>query len=75
LKRIWSICGGFSVTTFDFVLRLAPSKFVEENGEETIEPKSLASLRLVIGHLARAIQGDAGAVVTANWAAFVESLP
>ena len=75
LKRIWSICGGFSVTTFDFVLQLAPSKFVEENGEETIEPKSLASLRLVIGHLARAIQGDAGAVVTANWAAFVESLP
>lgn len=75
LKRIWSSCRGFSVTTFDFVLQLAPSKFVEENGEETIEPMSLASLRLAIGHLVRAIQGDDGAVVTAHWVAFVESLP
>jgi len=24
LKRIWSNCGGFTVTTFDFVLQLAP---------------------------------------------------
>jgi hypothetical protein len=63
------------VTTFDFVLQLAPSKFVEENGEETIEPTSLAALRLAIGHLVRAIEGKAGAVVTANWVAFVESLP
>ena len=75
LKRIWSNCGGFSVTTFDFVLQLAPSKFIEESGVETLEPKSLASLRLAIGHLVRAIEGEGGAVVTANWTAFVESLP
>ncbi len=75
LKRIWSNCGGFSVTTFDFVLQLAPSKFIEEGGVETLDPKSLARLRLAIGHLVRAIEGDGGAVVTANWVAFVESLP
>jgi chromate reductase len=75
LKRIWSNCGGFSVTNFDFVLQLVPPKFVEENGEETIEPTSLGALRLAIGHLARAIEGHAGAVVTANWTAFAESLP
>jgi hypothetical protein len=63
------------VTTFDFVLQLAPSRFIEESGIETLEPKSLASLRLAIGHLVRAIEGDGGAVETANWVAFVESLP
>jgi chromate reductase len=75
LKRVWSNCGGFTVTTFDFVLQLAPSKFTEENGVETLEPQSLDKLRMAIGHLVRAIEGDAGAVVTANWQAFVESLP
>lgn len=75
LKRIWSSCGGFTVTTFDFVLQLAPSKFVEENGVETLEPLSLDKLRMAIGHLVRAIEGDGGAVVKANWQAFVESLP
>jgi hypothetical protein len=30
---------------------------------------------MAIGHLVRAIEGDASAVVTANWLAFVESLP
>lgn len=75
LKRIWSNCGGFSATTFDFVLQLAPSTFLEESGVETLGPKSLASLRLAIGHLVRAIERDGGAVVTANWLAFVESLP
>jgi chromate reductase len=74
LKRIWSNCGGFTVTTFDFVLQLAPSKFVDENGAETLEPLSLGKLRMAIGHLVRAVEGDAGAVVTPNWQAFVESL-
>ena len=75
LKRIWSSCGGFTVTTFDFVLQLAPSKFVEESGFETLEPVSLDKLRLAIGHFVRAVEGDVGAVVTANWVAFVESQP
>ena len=75
LKRIWSGCGGFTVTTFDFVLQLAPSKFIEVDGVETLEPLSLDKLRMAIGHLERAIEGDAGAVVLANWLAFVESQP
>jgi chromate reductase len=74
LKRNWSLCGGFTVTTFDFVLQLAPSKFVEVDGVESLEPLSLRKLRMAIGHLVRAIEGDAGAVVKANWQAFVESL-
>jgi len=44
LKRIRSNCGGFAVTTFDFVLQFAPSKFAEENGVETFEPPSLGKL-------------------------------
>jgi chromate reductase len=76
LKQIWNNCGGFTVTTFDFVLQLAPSKFVEENGVETLEPLSLDKLRMAIGHLVRAIEGDGGAVVRANWhASFVELQP
>jgi hypothetical protein len=55
------------------VLQLAPSKFIEVDGVETLEPLSLEKLRMAIGHLVRAIEGDAGAVVTANWLAFVES--
>ncbi|MGA2969268.1 MAG: hypothetical protein ABSE75_05635 [Acidimicrobiales bacterium] len=75
LMRIWSNCGGFAVTTFDFVLQLAPSRLVEENDVETLDPLSLGKLRMAIAHLVRAIEGDAGAAVTANWLAFVESLP
>jgi chromate reductase len=75
LKQIWSNCGGFTVTTFDFVLQLAPTKFVEEDRVETLEPQSLDKLRMAIDHLVRAIEGDGGAVVTANWQAFVESQP
>ena len=75
LKRIWSSCGGFTITTFDFVLQLAPSKFVEENGVESLEPLSLDKLRMAIGHLVRAIEGNGGDVVKANWVAFAESQP
>jgi chromate reductase len=73
LKRIWSSCGGFTITTFDFVLQLAPSKFVDVDGVESLEPLSLDKLRMAIGHLVRAIEGNAGDVVTANWVAFAES--
>lgn len=73
LKRIWSNCAGVAVTTFDFVLQQAPAKFVEEHGTETLEPTSLAALRLAIGHLVRAIELDAGALSIANWDAFLAS--
>jgi chromate reductase len=74
LKRIWSNCGGVSVSTFDFVLQQAPTKFLDEHGAETLEPASLATLRFSIDNLIRAVEADAGAVVTANWDAFVGQL-
>jgi NAD(P)H-dependent FMN reductase len=69
LKRIWANCGGVPVTTFDFVLQLAQSKFIEQDGIETIEPTSMGVLRFAIDSLARAIEGEAGAVAVANWTA------
>jgi chromate reductase len=73
LKRIWANCGGVPVTTFDFVLQLAPSKFVDDHGVETIEPTGLTLLRFAIDCLVRAVEGDAGSVMLAQWAAFVEA--
>lgn len=74
LKRIWASCGGVSVTTFDFVLQQAPSRFVDDGDTETLEPVAMATLHFAINNLVRAIEGDAGAVMRANWEAFVEAM-
>jgi NAD(P)H-dependent FMN reductase len=69
LKRIWANCGGVPVTTFDFVLQQASSKFIDDDGVETIEPTSMGLLHFALDSLVRAIEGDAGATAVANWTA------
>lgn len=74
LKRIWTNCGGVTVSSFDFVLQQAPAKFIEQNGVETLEPVSLKTLRFALENLERLIEHKAGGVVEANWDAFVEQI-
>jgi chromate reductase len=74
LKRIWAGCGGVTVNSFDFVLQNAPTKFIDQDGLETLEPVSLKILRFALDNLERLIEYKAGQVVEANWDAFVENL-
>ena len=74
LKRIWGNSGGLPINGFDFVLQQAPSKFLEENGRDVLEPVSRATLRFNIDNLVRAIETDAGSLPSVNWDAFVESM-
>ena len=74
IKRIWGNCAGVAVG-FDFVLHEAPSKFVIENGVETLEPVSRQRLQLNVDNLVRTIDADVGAVVLANWDAWIASMP
>jgi chromate reductase len=74
LKRIWTNCGGVTVSSFDFVLQQAPAKFIEQNGVETLEPVSLKTLHFALENLARLIEHKAGGVLEANWDAFVAQI-
>lgn len=74
IKRIWAACGGVPVNTLDFVLTQAPSKFVDDDGVESLEPVTLASLHLAIGNLVRLIEANAGEGFIANWDSFVATL-
>ncbi len=68
--RVWTNCGGAPVG-FDFVLQRAPTKCLEDNGVETLEPVSRATQQFNIDNLVRSVDGDGGAVARANWDAFV----
>lgn len=67
LKRLWSAVGGAPVTTFDFVVQQANTKFVEQDGKEDLEPFATAGLQSAIDNLVRAIEHNIGASVRANW--------
>jgi chromate reductase len=73
IKRIWGNCGGVAVG-FDFVLQEAPSKFVTEDGSETLEPITRTRLQLNVDNLVRTIEGGVGAVALANLDAYVASM-
>jgi len=60
---------------FDYVVHEAPSKFVIEDGVETLEPVSRTRLQLNVDNLVRSIDADVGAVTLANWDAWVASMP
>jgi NAD(P)H-dependent FMN reductase len=74
VKRIWTNCAGVAVG-FDYVVHEAPSKFVIEDGVETLEPLSRARLQANVDNLVRTIDADVGAVTVANWDAWVASMP
>lgn len=75
LKRMWGVCSGVPVQSFDFVLQQAASKFVEsDKGDQTLEPVSLATLQFALANLERLIDHNAAAAVNANWDAFVANL-
>jgi NAD(P)H-dependent FMN reductase len=73
LKRIWNGCGGAAVG-FDFVLQQAHTKFVDQDGEENLEPVALKMLKFNIDNLQRSIDDNGKAVATANWDAYVEQM-
>jgi chromate reductase len=73
IKRVWGNCAGVPVG-FDYVVHEAPSKFVTEDGQETLEPLTRQRLQLQVDNLVRAIDADVGSVALANWDAWVESM-
>jgi NAD(P)H-dependent FMN reductase len=73
IKRIWGNCAGVPIG-FDYVVHEAPSKFVMEEGVETLEPMTRQRLQLQVDNLVRAIDANVGAVTLANWDAWVESM-
>jgi chromate reductase len=74
IKRIWNNCGGYSVMTYDTVLQAAHSRFIDENGTDTLEPMAKTVVDMCIANLVRAIENNAGATSLANWEAFVASM-
>jgi NAD(P)H-dependent FMN reductase len=74
LKRCWSLVGGFSVGPIDFVLQSSPTRFVEENGRDHLEPAARAAVQSQIGYLVNAIENNAGAAVLQNWDSFIASM-
>jgi len=74
IKRLWNNCGGYSVMVYDTVLQAAHTRFVDENGSDSLEPIAKKAIDLCIGNLVRAIELNAGATSLANWEAFIASM-
>lgn len=74
IKRIVTGIGGFSATSFDFVLNSAQAKFVGEGQEEVLEPAAMGLLHFSLNALVRAIETDAGSQPLAMWTAFADSM-
>jgi chromate reductase, NAD(P)H dehydrogenase (quinone) len=74
IKRLWNNCGGYSVMVYDTVLQAAHTRFVDENGAESLEPIAKKAIDLCIGNLVSAIELNAGATSLANWEALVASM-
>ena len=74
IKRIWNNCGGYSVMTYDTVLQAAHTRFIDDNGTDSLEPTAKATVDMCIANLVRAIELNAGATPLANWEAFIASM-
>jgi NAD(P)H-dependent FMN reductase len=74
IKRIMTSIGGFSATSFDFVLTAAQTKFVGEGATEELEPVAMNLCHFSIDALVRAIETDAGAQPLAMWTKFANSV-
>ena len=74
LKRAWNACGGLSVPLPDCVINEAPSKFVVDDGIETLEPATLTMVRLAVACLVRIIESGASLALQENWQAYTTAL-
>jgi hypothetical protein len=56
------------------VLQAAHTRFIDDNGTDSLEPMAKTTVDMCIANLVRAIELNAGATPLANWEAFIASM-
>ncbi len=74
LKRMWNTSGGLSAPLPDCVITLAPTKFIDEGGIESLEPLSLKMITLAVACLVRLCDSNASEALVENWHSYVAAL-
>ena len=74
LKRFWNSAGGISVPLPDCVVNLAPSRFVDDDGIDSLEPETLKMVSLGVDCLVRFIESGVSDAVQLNWRSYLKAL-
>ncbi len=74
LKRYWTMAGGAVVPIPEYVIQAAASKFVDDDGTETLEPATLKMVRLAVANLIRLIESGVTATFEENWREYIKAL-